>query len=1008
MKKLKMFSLLLIAIISSFFLTNNVKAIFTKSERVDNIFSIAPAYNFTYQYHYINATGQVIEYKPEVSKLVFGTTYQPIGADLSTDLDYSDVSFYVNNEQYFSDTYQVNSDTVVDEVYLLTRYNVVFEYHYVNEFDRYVVLADSRSEVHNKGDQINLVRTYPDEDYSEIKYVINGSFYNGSRIYTVQGADTIDEVYYLKRYNITYNLDGGEVENANPTVYTSRTGTITLNNPEKERYEFIGWTWPGQTEPVMDVSFESTDKENKTFTANYRLLPVPARVEYWLMDVNGENYVLDEDASHTDMLLPGSDFEPEVLYYEGFKSPEPVSVQVAEDGSTVVVYQYERLKYNLTIENSEYVITETPSGQYYYGTPILLTAVPHDNNGNSFAKWSNGEIVPEVNFMMTQDITIKPLYGNPYLVEFEPNGGSPSPAFIRVYPGEMVGTLPVVTNDDCETSEGSYSERNCTYAYKFEGWYKEETFENIVHEDFIPDEDITLYAKWSKVYYHNDQTVFTGNNMIDTEIALFSEENASKDFMVTFTLDELAGTGENRQAIFADLNEKSSPFAGTMFRFEKNQNKFELVANVATGNGMGKRKTETIGDFGVGKTFVLIRESGKLYYSIDDGEYILFNDFSNFQSQFDVTATFGGEYDANLDEYRYLVGTLSNMTVELYDSKTYTVKFNANGGEGVMLDQDFTLHGSHALAANSYTRYGYIFSHWTTNVDGTGDRYENEQVVSALGSEGEIINLYAQWEEAPRYYVAFDANGGTGSMENQELIFDIAQPLNLSEYSKEGYIFDSWNTEPDGSGTRYEEGEIVTNLTNVPNEVITLYAQYGKREYHHDGEITFDGVDDYIDTGVNIYSGVNINKDFDISFDLIYADQINGRVYQPTILNAKDESHIISGTTNMVPGFVVRFNGRYSPIDIKARWGSRDSSDNVPTGNVPIHFEFHRRGGVVTSTYSYNDGANTHTITLYDQSEWLLESNCNSNITIGAIVKNGVPDRFFTGTLADIDIVVYD
>lgn len=198
------------------------------------------------------------------------------------------------------------------------------------------------------------------------------------------------------------------------------------------------------------------------------------------------------------------------------------------------------------------------------------------------------------------------------------------------------------------------------------------------------------------------------------------------------------------------------------------------------------------------------------------------------------------------------------------------------------------------------------------------------------------------------------------------------------------------------------------NLTNVPDGVVTLYAQYGKREYHYEGEITFNGVDDYIDTEVNLYSGVNIDKDFDISFDLIYADPINANVYQPTILNAKDESHIISGTTNMVPGFVVRFNGKYSPIDIKGRWGSKDSSDTVATANTPIHFEFHRRNGVVTSTYSYNDGANTHTITLYNQGDWSLESNCGSTVTIGAIVKNGVPDRFFTGTLADIDIVVYD
>ena len=45
-----------------------------------------------------------------------------------------------------------------------------------------------------------------------------------------------------KTYNITYELNGGTLATANPSTYTPNTQTITLNNPTKSGYEFIGWS----------------------------------------------------------------------------------------------------------------------------------------------------------------------------------------------------------------------------------------------------------------------------------------------------------------------------------------------------------------------------------------------------------------------------------------------------------------------------------------------------------------------------------------------------------------------------------------------------------------------------------------------------------------------------------------------------------------------------------------------------------------------------------------------
>ena len=67
-----------------------------------------------------------------------------------------------------------------------------------------------------------------------------------------------------------------------------------------------------------------------------------------------------------------------------------------------------------------------------------------------------------------------------------------------------------------------------------------------------------------------------------------------------------------------------------------------------------------------------------------------------------------------------------------FSANTYTVTFNANGGEGSMADQSFTYDEKQALAANGFTRTGWRFTGWklgntTYTVDG--------QTVSNLTAE---------------------------------------------------------------------------------------------------------------------------------------------------------------------------------------------------------------------------------------------------------------------------------
>nr|MBQ4456532.1 BspA family leucine-rich repeat surface protein [Clostridia bacterium] len=76
------------------------------------------------------------------------------------------------------------------------------------------------------------------------------------------------------------------------------------------------------------------------------------------------------------------------------------------------------------------------------------------------------------------------------------------------------------------------------------------------------------------------------------------------------------------------------------------------------------------------------------------------------------------------------------------------------------------------------------------------------------------------------YTVIFNGNGAdSGVMDNQTITGGYSTALSPNSYQKEGAIFTGWNTEADGSGTSYSNGQRVSGFGG-DSEQITLYAQW--------------------------------------------------------------------------------------------------------------------------------------------------------------------------------------
>jgi len=159
------------------------------------------------------------------------------------------------------------------------------------------------------------------------------------------------------------------------------------------------------------------------------------------------------------------------------------------------------------------------------------------------------------------------------------------------------------------------------------------------------------------------------------------------------------------------------------------------------------------------------------------------------------------------------------------------------GVVGVMLDSIFD-YGDRLghLRTNSFRIPGWQFVGWSTNPDGTGQIYEDaESVANLTVSEGANLVLYAVWAEN-RYVITFNVNLPLevpffGFMLEATFLFETPRALPLNGFGSPGRIFIEWNTEADGSGTSFSNGEVIFRLTTENNGVIEFFAIWELRTY---------------------------------------------------------------------------------------------------------------------------------------------------------------------------------
>ncbi|MBQ6220768.1 MAG: BspA family leucine-rich repeat surface protein, partial [Methanosphaera sp.] len=371
-------------------------------------------------------------------------------------------------------------------------------------------------------------------------------------------------------------------------------------------------------------------------------------------------------------------------------------------------------------------------------------------------------------------------------VEFDVEGDTVTFAFYSDSSSTYYGYYAVVSADSKYSQDAEYTVPTRTNK-SFTGWntaqdgsgttyYTEEEIMN----DFEELNGQTLYAQWSYVL------TYDFNEVNDVQSWKFIGENQfnitydSSTGMNDITVNGLSGTWEN---IYIPVRTE----VGETYKFEVdyyNPNGYNGYSSYE-GIGMMALKSEPTNSSSISSitSSYLPRQANP--------------DIQHRTITFKATGT---------------TTYLSFIFAYAADGETTNVKLG-----NFKITKDLTSRYTITTVPNILFEEGINFGFYTAKENGT-----------LLEDDTEINDdvTYYGLVTRNRYKIRFDSNDGEGSIPDLDMIYGIKATLPENTFTRFDYGFVGWNTEPDGTGNSYSDEAIVNKLSNVNNDIVTLYAQW--------------------------------------------------------------------------------------------------------------------------------------------------------------------------------------
>ncbi|WP_419020574.1 InlB B-repeat-containing protein, partial [Eubacterium callanderi] len=669
-----------------------------------------------------------------------------------------------------------------------------------------------------------------------------------------EGSVTLYAQWRANNYTIQFDgntADGGDTVDQSMTY--DQAANLTANGYTKTGYTFTGWNTQSDgggtayTDGQNVINLTSVEGETVTLFAQWRTNSYTIHFDGNTADggdtasqVMTYNQAADLTANgytKTGYTFTGWNTQPDgggTSYIDGQNVTNLTSV----DGETFTLFaQWRANSYTIQFDGNTADGGSTPEQTMTYDQAASLTANGYTKTGYTFSGWNtqpdgggttytDGQNVTNLTSKEGDKVTLFAQWrANSYTIQFDGNTAD----------GGDTASQSMTYDTAVNLTANGYTKTG----YTFTGWNTQSDGggtaytegQNVVNLTSVEGERVTLYAQWRA----NSYTIhFDGNTADGGDTA---SQSMTYDTAVNLTANGYTKTGYT----FTGWN--TQPDGGGM-AYDDGQSVINLTPND-------------------GETVTLYAQWHANSYTIQfDGNTADSGSMTDQSMTYDQAASLtangyiktgyafvGWNTQPDGGGTAYTDGqTVSNLTSEeggtvtlfaQWRANNYTIHFDGNTADGGSTpEQAMTYDQAASLTTNGYTKTGYTFMNWNTQRDGGGTAYTDGQNVSNLSSEeGDSVTLYAQWR-ANRYTVQFDGNTADGgSTPEQAMTYDQAASLTVNGYTKTGYTFTGWNTQPDGTGAAFNDEQTVINLSPRDEDIVILYAQWRANHY----TIQFDG-----------------------------------------------------------------------------------------------------------------------------------------------------------------------
>jgi len=583
-------------------------------------------------------------------------------------------------------------------------------------------------------------------------------------------------------YSINYELNEGINNALNPSGYFISDGLITLENPTRWKYTFLGW-FSDSSFTTSSSTIASGSSDTKTFYAKWE--PTNFAVTYELNggSISGSNPTSVNIASSTVALISPT---KDGYTFDGWYNNSNFSGTKYTNFSAWYTDRTYYAKWNATVYTISYVLAggTNPSANLtsYIITTQDFTLLEPTKNGYTFVAWKDENATSQTTLPMGS-------YGNKtytatwtptsYAISYQLNGGSLS---------SSTSTYTIESNS---ISLGQASKTGSS----FDGWFDNENFGGTSITSLAQGSigDKTYYAKWTEVQNTISYHLNSGTNHVNNP----SSYTVSSP---TITLLDPSRSGYTFGGWFDNANYTGSAITSIDSGGTSNKTFYAQWSIIEYSidyelNG-GTNSSGNPNNYWVNSDEVILLTPTKSGYTFEG--WFINSDFSGTQSTSIVTGSTGNiQYSAKWSE------------------NNYTINYHLNEGNNSTNNLTQYTYVSPDITLEPATRLGYTFEGWYDNALWSGTEITHIPSMS-FGNK----DYYAKWV-VTQFNILFEENGGSSvATLSSPYLASITPP---SAPTKTGYSFGGWYTDTNFS-TAY-------TFSTMPAADIRLYALWTINTY---------------------------------------------------------------------------------------------------------------------------------------------------------------------------------